>query len=310
MRPALLLPLVFAPLGAQILLNPPREPSVITVDVDLVNVLCTVRDRHGGFVKGLAKEDFEVREEGRPREIGHFAREVDSPMTVALLLDVSGSVSNILDTEKAAGAGFFKEVLRPGDKALLVGFAQMIAVWQDFTGEARMLEAALEKASPFPAFVSPNAESRPRGGTLLYDAVQLTANRKLRRQPGRKTIILITDGLDNGSMNPLENAARAAQEADAVIYAIHYQDSGSYRQDGEGVLKRLSEPTGGRTFHISGKAPLEAAFDAIREEMRSQYSIGFKPANGEMDGAWRRLEIKARPGQKVQARAGYFAVRK
>src|SRR5438309_5778977 len=118
---------------AQIELNPPKGAGVITVDVELVNVLCSVRDRHGAYMKDLNREDFEVREDGKRQEITHFAREVDTPMTVALLLDVSGSAANIIGTEKAAAQRFFEEVLRPGDRGMLVGFAQRIAVWQDLT---------------------------------------------------------------------------------------------------------------------------------------------------------------------------------
>src|SRR5260370_38888524 len=112
---------------AKILLNPPRDSSVITVDVELVNVLASVRDRRGVYVKGLGQQDFEIREDGKRQEITHFAREVDTPMTVALLLDISGSVAGIIGTEKSAGQRFFDEVLRPADKALLVGFADRIA---------------------------------------------------------------------------------------------------------------------------------------------------------------------------------------
>src|SRR4051794_6564180 len=128
-RTALLLALAFSlPVCPQVLINPPKDTSVITVDVDLVNVLCTVRDKNGGFVKDLTKEDFEIRENGRRQEIRHFAREVDSPLTVALLIDFSGSVANIIGTEKNAAAHFFSEVLRPSDKALLAGFSRTVAV--------------------------------------------------------------------------------------------------------------------------------------------------------------------------------------
>ena len=298
-----LLPLALVPAAwPQIPLNPPRAPSVISVDVRLVNVLFTVRDKRGGYVKDLNKEDFEVREDGRRQEITHFGREVDTPLTVALLLDVSGSVANIIGTEKAAAARFFSEVLRPSDKACLAGFAGAIAVWQDLTPSVQSLQKALESAWFIPNSV------RSRGGTLLYDAVNLVALHKLRPQAGRKTMVVISDGVDHGSRVDLEAASRAAQEADAVVYSIHYED----REDsGRGVLRKLSRSTGGSAFHVSGKVPLEQVFDTIREEMRSQYAIGYRPPDATADGSFHRMEVRAvRPGLTVQARTGYYAARK
>src|SRR3954466_744985 len=115
--------------AAQIDLTPSRPAATITVDVNLVNVLCSVRDKNGAYVTDLPKDAFTIREDGKEQAITHFARQVDTPITVALLLDVSGSVMNVLDVEKAAAKRFFTEVMRPGDRAMLVGFAQLIAVW-------------------------------------------------------------------------------------------------------------------------------------------------------------------------------------
>ncbi|SPE32832.1 von Willebrand factor, type A [Candidatus Sulfopaludibacter sp. SbA3] len=303
--------LAACPVWAQVELNPPRSPSVITVDVNVVNVLCTVRDRKGAFVKDLQKTDFQMREDGKPQEIRYFSREVDTPLTVALMLDVSGSVANILGIEKAAAGRFFDEVLRPTDKALFVGFAQTTAVWQDLTGSKQELSSALDAAGPFVR--TPTSEFQPRGGTLLYDAVSLVASQKLARLPGRKTMVIITDGLDNGSLVTVEDAMKAAQQADAVVYAIHYEDQGysdRYAGAGETALRHIAEPTGGRTFHVSASLPLEAIFDIIREEMRSQYAIGFTSTNTAKDGSYRRLELKTtRSGLKTQAREGYYAPR-
>jgi len=312
-RSVILLLSMLHPICAQILLNPPPNASVITVDVDLVNVLCSVRDKHGAYVKDLSKDDFEIKEDGRRQEIRHFAREVDSPLTVALLLDVSGSVSAIIGTEKAAASRFFSEVLRPGDKALLVGFAQLIAVWQDFTPSAARLAEALDRAGPF-VMTPGQTEYLPRGGTLLYDAVNLVARDRLTKQPGRKTMVLITDGEDNGSLVNLEIAAKAAQQSDAVVYGIHYEDEGRSsprKVAGLAALEKLSAPTGGRTFHVSKKTPLEAIFETIQEEMRSQYGLGYKSTNPATDGGYRKLEVKStKSGLKVQVRAGYYAAKR
>ena len=286
----------------------PRDPNVIKVDVDVVNILCTVRDRRGAFVHDLTRDDFQIREDGQPQNIRYFARDADTPMTVALLIDTSGSVSHILDTEKAAAARFFTEVLRANDRAMLVTFAESVAVWQDLTSNLERLNVALQAIHPFDAAKMP--EFRAHGGTLLYEAVSLVAEKKLSRLPGRKAIVIISDGKDNGSLFAPEAAMKSAQNADAVIYGIHYEDDGSqseYRSEGENVLRKLAEPTGGRMFHVGWDWPLKAIFRTITEEMRNQYSIGFTSTNSSRDGGYRRLEIKTlRSGVKVQARQGYY----
>jgi len=301
---------VLLPLQGQILLNPPKEPSVITVDVDLVNILCTVRDKSGAYVKNLSKADFEVREDGKQQEITHFARDVDTPLSIALMIDVSGSVMRILDVEKDAAKHFFSDLLRPNDQAMLGGFAQLITIWQELTPSVETLQSALEEAGPANLAVDGRRAGPVRGGTLLYDAVKLVAAQKMRRVPGRKIILLITDGLDNGSIASPEEAAKAAQEADTVIYGIHYVDEiGSSRRDGAGALSSMSDPTGGRTFHVDQKMPLEKVFAAISEDMRNQYAIGYKPPSPARDGAYHKLQVKLhKSGLSIASRNGYYAI--
>jgi Ca-activated chloride channel family protein len=278
------------------------------MDVGLVNMLCTVRDKTGAYVKDLSKEDFVVLEDGRRQNITNFAREVDTPLTVALLLDVSGSVMNILDLEKAAADKFFTNVLRPGDRAMLVGFAQYVLVWRDLTSSRELLEQALmDRAGP----MDPLPEGPPiHGGTLLRDAVKLVSTQKLIRLPGRKTIVLITDGEDNGSRAGLQDTIKTAQQAEAVIYGIHYEDAGASYGTGKHVLELMSGPTGGRTFHVDKKMTLENAFAAIEEEMRNQYAVGYPLPDKSGSGEFHKVEVKVvRPGLKVQTRTGYYAAR-
>ena len=314
---ACLLLAILLPARTQVLLNPPPRPDVIRVDVELVNVLCSVRDKHGAYVKGLKKEDFELRVDGHPRPITNFAPEVQSPLTVALLLDVSGSVAGVIPDEKSAGGSFFAEVLRPGDKAMLVGFAELIAVWQELTPSVAYVQAALDRAAPFDRTPDQRLETRPRGGTLLYDAVTLVATNKLKALTGRKTMVLITDGDDNGSIATAKKAVEAAQQADAVIYGIRYRDRGfgimggmgsSLPLDlGMGALVRLAEPTGGRAFDAMKSTSLQGAFNAISEEMRNQYGLGFPATEPAGKGEFHKLEIRLRqPGLKAQSRAGYY----
>ena len=298
----------------QVLLNPPRQPDVISVDVDLVNVLCSVRDRHGAYVKGLTQEDFELRVDGRPRPITHFSAEVSSPLTVALLLDVSGSVMRVIPDEKSAAGRFFSEVLRPGDQALLAGFAERIAVWQNLTSSVANVQQALDRAGPFEANADDRLGPAPRGGTLLYDAVVLVSTNKLKPLAGRKAIVLITDGNDEGSIASDRKAVQAAQEADAVVYGIRYMDrslgapGAMFAVDfGLSALTRLANPTGGRVFDAMRDTSLEGAFRAIGEEMRNQYSLAFAPTEPKGAGDFHKLELRLkRSGLRAQARAGYY----
>jgi Ca-activated chloride channel family protein len=195
---------------------------------------------------------------------------------------------------------------------LLVGFAQLIAVWQELTPSKERLLSALERAGPG-ALPTGNPEFRPRGGTLLYDAVNLVAEQKLQTLPGRKTIVLITDGEDNGSIANIARAVKAAHEADTVVYGIHYVDEerGSSRRNGLSALEKLSEPTGGRAFQVSRKLPLGTVFAEIGEAMRNQYGLGFPPPADGKDGEFHKLEVRStRPGLKAQSRTGYYSARK
>jgi Ca-activated chloride channel family protein len=295
---------LLAPAGAQVVIGARKDPGVIRVDVDLVNVLCSVRDSKGTWAQGLTRDDFEVREDGRARPITHFAADTVSPLTVALMIDVSGSVATILDIETAAAKRFLDEVLRPGDQAMAGGFSSTIPTWQDLTGSRDRLHAALEHVNDRLDYVTEGV--RPRGGTLLYDAVDLVASRKLARLVGRKTLILITDGLDNGSQVDVEKAMQSAQQADAVVFAIHYVPESSGGRDGQRPLERLAGPTGGRVFSVSQKMPLERVFAEIADEMRHQYSLGFTPESH--DGRFHKLEVRVkRPGMKPAFRNGYYA---
>jgi len=304
--------------------TPEQEPAAtIKVEVDVVNVLCSVRDKRGGLIGNLSKDDFIVSEEGRPQQIKYFARETDLPLTIGLLVDVSRSQERLIQVEREAAAQFFSSVLRPKDLAFLISFGSDAELMQDLTGSTRLLRAALDELrvrsdagglhpGPVPTL------SQPRG-TVLYDAVYLAANEKLRSEVGRKALVLITDGVDQGSRMRLEQAVEAAQKADAIVYSIYYVDPQAYWGRGRGygfgapsnaALKRMSEETGGRLFEVSKRKPLPAIFEELQQEMRSQYALGYTPANPARDGSFRRLEVRTRQKDlKVQARKGYYAAR-
>jgi len=283
---------------------PPPEPA-IKVDVDVVNVLCTVYDKRGSLVQDLAKTDFEVLEKGRRQDIRYFARETDLPLTIALLVDVSGSVRDLIGDEKDAAAQFLRAVIRPSDQALLLGFSSTIVLWQDFTPSVERLGDALTRLRAVP-FRGLQQVGSPMPGTLLYDSVLVTARDKLASLPGRKVMVIISDGLDEGSVNHSQDAIAAVQSANTIVYGICYQSGFS----GCDFLKDLATPTGGRMFQTGKKTPLATIFKTIEDELRSQYALGYVPVDRTHDGAFRKLQVKVlRHGLRVQARKGYYARR-
>ncbi|MBI4459315.1 MAG: VWA domain-containing protein [Acidobacteria bacterium] len=289
------------------------EPT-IKVDVSVVNVLCTVRDSKGRLISNLERADFEVREDGKPQPITYFSRENQLPLTLGLLVDSSVSQERIMEDERQAAAVFFGQVLRQQDMAFLINFDVNVNLVQEVTGSVDFLRQALEEIrvtgggsvnGPFP--------TTRTGGTRLYDAVYLASLDVLQKEAGRKAVVLITDGQDHGSKVSLEKAMEAAQKTDTIVYGILFVDRAFYGfggmgYQGDSVLKKMAEESGGRVFRAEGRKELTAAFDQISEELRSQYSLGYAPTNSLRDGSYRRLEVKVRrPGYRVQARKGYYA---
>ena len=292
-------------------------PPPIKVDVDVVNILASVRDRHNALVPNLTKENFTLFEDGKQQTIKYFTRETDLPLTIGLLVDVSASQRNLIQIERDAASQFFSSVLRKKDEAFLISFGEEAELLQDYTQSPRLLAEGLNRLRvnsavgglhPGPV---PTA-SQPRG-TVMYDAVYLAAKDKLATEVGRKVIVLITDGVDQGSRMSRSQAIEAAQKADAVIYSIDYEDPryhGMFGPSGDGDLRKMSDETGGRVYRVDRKNTLDQVFKELQEEMRSQYSIGYTPSNDVKDGAYRKLEIRtSNKDLKVQARKGYYAVK-
>ncbi len=278
--------------------------QTIQVDVNLVNVLCTVRDPRGALITTLKRDDFEVLENGGVQQIRYFARDTDLPLTVALLVDVSGSVRKFVQAEKSAAVQFLREVLRPDDQALLTGFSSTIVQWQDFTSSVPLLESALGTMHAVPFRGLPK-DGQPMPTTLLYDAVGSTALSKLKGVAGRKAMVIISDGMDLGSRNTLEAAVQTAQLTNTIVYGICYS---SGRESGCGYLKSLAHPTGGRMFELGPKSSLSQIFAAISDELRSQYSLGYVSTNPARDGSFRKLQVKLHAdGLRAFSRKGYYA---
>jgi len=296
-----------------------QEEPTIKVEVNLVNILFNVRDKRGGLVGDLSKDDFKIYEDGKEQQIKYFTRETNLPLTIGLLIDVSASQGNLIDIERNAASQFFGKVLRKQDLAFLISFGSDAELLQDYTSSPRLLQDGLRglQVNSDVGGVTPGPVptiSQPRG-TILYDAVYLAAHDQLKGQVGRKVLVLITDGEDQGSRYNIQTAIEAAQRADAIIYGFYYVDRGFYMSHGmifgggsDSTLKRMAEETGGHDFHVDRKMSLQDAFDELNAEMRSQYAIGYEPTNAAKDGTFRKVEIRTNNKDwKMQARRGYYA---
>lgn len=291
--------------------------AAIKVDVNIVTLYTAVRNKQGGLVSTLTQNDFELAEDGKPQTIKYFSRETDIPLTMGLLIDVSGSQQNLIEVERQAGAEFFKSMMRKKDEAFLISFGADSDLLQDLTASPQVLERGLSRLKLNMGYSGPTAGPVPtmnkQRGTVLYDAVYLAAHDMLAQESGRKAIILITDGEDYGSKLNIKQAIEAAQKADAIIYSIMYVDRAFYGgfqlgSSGGGPLKQLSEETGGRVFNVGGKNTLPAIFQQIQDEMRTQYLIGYTPTNEKRDGTYRKIDLKTHDkDQKVQVRKGYYS---
>jgi VWFA-related protein len=292
-----------------------NEMATIKVDVEIVNVLCSVRDKQGGLIGNLEQQDFVLSEDGTDQEIRYFARETNLPLTIGLLIDVSRSQEQLIEIEKQAGYRFFTEVLTKKDLAFLISFGADAELLQDMTSSPELLRDGLDdlrlSGGVGGMLPGPVPTANPKG-TILYDAIFLGAEDMLKKEVGRKVLVVITDGVDYGSSVRKDRAIEAAQRSDAIIYSIYYADP-RYQQgrNGYGVMKQISQDTGGSIYEVSRRSNLSEIFERIQEEMRSQYSIGYYPTNAEKDGSFRRIKIKTnQKGTKVQARRGYYASKK
>lgn len=302
----------------------PAEPSTETlkVNVDVVQLFFNVKDKKGGLIPSLTKNDFQLFEDGKAQTIKYFSPESNLPLTLGILIDSSGSQQRVLGMEQEVGADFLDQILRPKDEAFVISFDVDVNLLQDFTSSTHMLRTALDRAKinapPDSCSSLPGAgggpipcTSGPRG-TLLYDAVYLAAHDELAQEAGRKAMILLTDGEDQGSKLKINEAIEAAQKADTICYVLLIADRGFYGMggySGDREMKTLAEQTGGRVIEVGNKPDkLKQAFDQISEELRSQYDIGYTSTNRAKDGTFRKVEIKPNEkNYKVQARSGYYA---
>jgi len=296
-----------------------KPTETLKVNVNVVQLFFNVKDKHGALIPNLKKEDFEIAEDQKPQTIKYFTAETNLPLTIGMMIDSSGSQRNVIDMEKEVGGAFLRQILTDKDEAFVISFDITVDLLQDFTRDVHRLQAALNKAKINADYSSGGIPGMGGGpvpqanapGTLLYDAVYLSAHDMLAKEVGRKAMILLTDGQDEGSRLRIQDAIEAAQKADAIVYVLLCADRGFYGgfgYSGEGDMRKLTEATGGRVINVGNKFDkLKEAFDQIAQELRSQYNIGYTPTNDKRDGSYRKIEIKNKENYKIQARSGYYA---
>jgi Ca-activated chloride channel homolog len=281
--------------------TPGSDLTTIKATTNEVNVVFTVTDKHGRRITDLKQNDFQILDDNKPpQEIRSFHAETNLPLQVGLLVDASNSVRDRFKFEQESAIEFLNQTVRPNyDKAFIVGFDVTPEVTQDFTDRTEALAHGVH-------------ELRPGGGTALYDAIYFACRDKLMKAPKstpvRRAIILLSDGDDNQSHVTREEAIEMAQRAEAIIYAISTNVSGT-KGAGDKVLERIADATGGHAFFPFQIREVANAFAEIQDELRSQYAISYKPADLKTDGHYRTIEIVAndRKNLKVRSRRGWYA---
>jgi VWFA-related protein len=351
----ILFPVALLTLGDAPLRSQQQQGPAISVDVKMVSMLAAVRDKHGHLVNSLNKDDFVVEQDGHPQTITYFAQESNLPLTLGLLVDTSMSQRRVLDQERSASHAFLDHVLREDkDKAFVIHFDYQVELLQDLTSSRQKLEASLDALGE-PEFAQTGgggsggggssgggrgSSGRGGGGTLLYDAVYLASNELMKKQQGRKALIILSDGVDRGSKESLQNSIETAQRADTLVYSILFADKEGYgngggyggghgggggggmgggghhrypqesRPDGEKVLEQISRETGGRFFEVSKKQSIDEIYTALDEELRNQYGLGYVPDKADIAPGYHKIHVTVKQKDLVvQTREGYYADR-
>jgi VWFA-related protein len=336
----------------------------MAVTVKVVNVPATVRDKHGQIIRSLTKDDFVLEDDGRPQTVRYFAHDTDLPLTLGLLVDTSRSQMRVLEQERHASYAFLDQMLRSKDVAFVIHFDHEVELLQDLTPDHQKLQSALESLQIGQSDSSSSSSGNQGGnnggsggpggypgggrhhhggpggfggggGTHLYDAAYLASDEVIKKQQGRKALVILTDGVDRGSKVGLQSAIDTAQRADTAVYAIFFKDDESHdhhgfghggygggmgrhggmgghypqesRPDGKKILEQITKETGGRLFEVSKKQPLEKIYDAIAEDLRNQYNLGYTPDPAGAEGSYHKISLKTKQKDLVvQAREGYY----
>jgi VWFA-related protein len=305
-----------------------QPAATFKLQVNLVDMFFTVKDKQGNLVPHLNKDDCTVLEDKVPQKLKTFVAETHLPLTLGIALDTSGSQERVLQLEQDVGGQFLQRVLEKQDEAFVLSFDVNVDLLQDYTNSARLLTRALDKAQINTAGGNGAAGIPGAGGgtvptigdpkgTLLYDAVYLASNEKMTQESGRKAMILLTDGEDEGSVHKIQAAIAAAQRSNVIVYTILIADRGMFGSyyggfgySGYSAMKKLTEETGGRLIDVGNNGKkLEDAFQQIEDELRTQYVATYTPLNTKLDGTFRHVTVECKgDGMKVQVRKGYYAV--
>jgi VWFA-related protein len=322
-----------------------QDPK-FSAGVNVVNVLATVRDQKGKVIHDLTQDEFTIQEDGRPQAIRYFSQQSDLPLILGLLIDTSASQTRVLDRERDASREFFEHTLREDkDKAFLIHFDREVELLQDLTSSRKDLEAALKdverpqlnrRTSSGGGGGGASPQGRGQGGgTAMYDAIFLAADELLKKQQGRKAVVLLSDGVDRNSKTSIGGAIESAQRADTLVYSIRFaadsstvgfgapgmgrggrrggmgggsrfpQPSAGGNVDGKKILQRISDETGGSYFEVTNKMPIDKIYDQIEEELRNQYSLGYTP--DQSSGGFHKILVSVkRKNLTVRARDGYY----
>ena len=346
------------PLPAQQAASVPPQASpspTLTVQVQLVNLPVIVRSKNGALVTTLTKDDFALAVDGRQQPIRYFDRDNNLPLTLGLLVDISGSVRSAIEDERSASEDFLDQMVtspagQPPDQAFLIQFAHQVDLLQNPTPSVPKLRTALQRLGDER---SDNSQDRGQSGyggyghgrgfrgagTTLYDAIYLGSADLMQKHQGRKAIVVLTDGEDRGSVEPMSSAIAAAVRAETVVYAIYFQGQqyghggyghggygrggyggrggypgggghgGEQHVDGRKVLEQITGETGGRMFEVSGKQTFAAIYTQISHELRSQYRLGYVPEATTASVGFHRVELTLPKDRKllIQTRNGYYA---
>ena len=302
------------------------EDEPIKIETEAVNVLFTAQDKNRRLLTNLKPEDVRILENGQPQQISGFSRQVDLPLSLAILIDTSASQERTLPEEKEAAISFLESVVRPDkDEVSVISFTGDSTLEQGMTSNLTRLRRSVERVQFVPpaGYIGGGVVGTPpisgsnqavAGSTAIWDCIWVTSEEVLGPAPDktRRAIILLTDGYDTFSRKKLDDAARAAQKAEAVIYSVGIGDK-FYDGVNKGVLEKISEKTGGRAYFPKDEIELREAFKQIQDEMRSQYLLAYEPSNPAKDGSYRTIEIELVNPQlqkekiKLTHRQGYFA---
>ncbi|HTT60951.1 MAG TPA: VWA domain-containing protein [Bryobacteraceae bacterium] len=291
---------------------PQDEQATFKTEVKVVDVLASVRNKKGAFIRDLDKDDFSVVENGRPQTIRYFSRETGLPLTLGLMIDTSVSQRRVMEQERIASYTFLEQVLRDKkDQVFIMQFDLSPILRQELTSSFLKLSDALQRVDTPSTY---DLQSQTGGGTMLYDAMLKAIRDIMAKQTGRKALIVLTDGVDTGSEATLTDVIEAAEKADTLIYSILFSDEGFYGifggGDGRGVLTRMARETGGAFFEVTRKQSLDGIYTQLQEELRSQYNIGYVSDQPVSVSEFRKIQLTThQKGLIVQARGRYWAQR-